>query len=477
MTRFTNYSRWATTGLLAVGSLAIGGCGIKDDLLSPQQPGTITAASIAGAGAAGAEALRVGALGQLKAWTPAGGGSNANNIMMLGDLLTDVWKSGDTFQQHNETDQRTIALSNSVLAGAYSEAQRSRGRFYDAIGALTAAVPDEKSEIAEMYWGIGLVEMSMSEVFCNGVPLGSIVDGVPLYTEPLTNQEGFALSITHYDSALALVQGLDDDYSVGIRNAALVAKARTLVDMGQFAEAAALVPESAVPTSYQYLVTFSQTTQDNEIWRYNGQGQSVARMVVGDSVDLLDGQKNIIHNAIPFASLNDPRVPIVFGSSTDPSTVAIDRATPFVQQGIWLKRDDPIVLVSGIDARLIEAEARLQASDIGGMMDILNALRTSSQTLAAFQVPAMAALPTPANITAAQNLFFREKAFWQFARGTRLGDLRRLIRQYGRTEDVVFPTGRFHKNGGPPYGTDVNLPVTDTEKSNPNFHGCIDRNA
>ena len=78
---------------------------------------------------------------------------------------------------------------------------------------------------------------------------------------------------------------------------------------------------------------------------------------------------------------------------------------------------------------------------------------------------------------AAVNLFFREKAFWQFGRGLRLGDLRRLIRQYGRSQDQVFPTGAFHKNGGPPYGTDVNLPVTDNENTNPNFKGCIDRNA
>src|SRR5665213_2457651 len=216
-------------------------------------------------------------------------------------------KSGDTFQQHNETDQRTISLNNTVLQTAYTAAQNSRGRFYDAINALTTASPDKKSEIAEMYWGVGLVEMSLSEVFCNGVPFGSVVNGSPVYTDPLTNQQGFALSITHFDSALALVNGATDSYSIGVRNATLVAKARALVDMGKFAEAAALVPASVVPTNYQYVITYSQPTQDNEIWTYNGQGQSVARMVVGDSVDLLNGQKNIIANAIPFASANDPR--------------------------------------------------------------------------------------------------------------------------------------------------------------------------
>jgi hypothetical protein len=474
MTRLGIHARWAVAGLLAIGALSFSACGVTDDLLEPQQPGTIKPGDIASAGAAGAEALRIGALGGLHDWTQGGGGGNSNNIMMMADLLTDVWKSGDTFTQHNETDQRVIQLNNSVLQNAYTAAQRSRGYFHDAIRAMQVAVPDSASQLAEMYWGLGLVEMSLSEVFCNGVPFGDVVDGVPSYTNPLTNQEGFALAVTHYDSALALATG-SDPLGVGIRNAALVAKARTLVDMGDFDGAATLV--ASVPTSYQYTLTYSQPTQSNEIWTHNGQGRSTARLVVGDSVDLLNGAENIVHNAIPFASAHDPRVPVV-GSSTDATVTSIDNATPYVQQQIWLHREDPNVLASGIDARLIEAEAALQNDDVPGMMTILNALRSSPQTLGAFQVPAMAELPEPASKEDAVSLFFREKAFWQFARGTRLGDLRRLIRQYGRTQDQVFPTGLFTKaNGAPPFGTDVNLPVTDNEKSNPNFHGCIDRSA
>ena len=85
--------------------------------------------------------------------------------------------------------------------------------------------------------------------------------------------------------------------------------------------------------------------------------------------------------------------------------------------------------------------------------------------------------PVPATLNDAINLFFREKAFWVFGRGQRLGDLRRLIRQYHRTQDNVFPTGTFHKNGNPAYGTDVNFPVTTNEIPNPAWKGCIDRDA
>jgi len=107
----------------------------------------------------------------------------------------------------------------------------------------------------------------------------------------------------------------------------------------------------------------------------------------------------------------------------------------------------------------------------------LNALRTASPrpVIGLTTIPAMAALPTPANATDATSLLFREKAFWTFGRGQRLPDLRRLVRQYGRTDDQVFPTGNYFKGGK--YGTDENFPVPDAERVNPLFTSCLDRKA
>ena len=145
---------------------------------------------------------------------------------------------------------------------------------------------------------------------------------------------------------------------------------------------------------------------------------------------------------------------------------------------LWQGRDDPIPMVSGIDARLIEAEAKLNASDFVGMMTILNTLRTTSQKIGNTVVPVMPILAaTPATKDAATSLFFREKAFWTFGRGQRLGDLRRLIRQYGRTEDNVFPSGIYSFTGtaAGTYGHDVNFPIPDAELVNGQFKGCTDR--
>jgi len=455
--------------LIAAGAVVAGCSTFKDQLLSPQQPGVIGPEAVASPTAA--DALRQGAISRLKTATVGGTGNGGAAVMTMGGLLADEWKSGDTFSQRVETDQRTIQGDNGEVAPFYQAEQRARGSAKDAIEALRKFLPEPAANIAQMYWAMGLAELQLSEQFCNGVPYGEINDGVPTYTNPLTNAEGFALALAHIDSGLALATATDT-FAVNTKYNLLAAKARILVNQGKFAEAATVA--AGVPTAYRWYMTFSTTTGDNPIWSYNN---SQKRWVVGDSFDT----QGLIKNALPFASAKDPRVPVAGTSVNSSLKLAFDNGTQFVNQTLF-NRSDWIPIVSGIDARLIEAEAKLNANDIAGMMTILNALRAAPQALSnAFNTPVMAALPNPANQTEATNLYFREKAFWQFSRGFRLGDLRRLIRQYKRTQDQVFPVGTFFKNGNPPYGTDVNFPVVRTstidEGANPNFHGCIDRSA
>jgi hypothetical protein len=88
-------------------------------------------------------------------------------------------------------------------------------------------------------------------------------------------------------------------------------------------------------------------------------------------------------------------------------------------------------------------------------------------------------LTDPGSADARVNLLFREKAFWTFSRGQRLGDLRRLVRQYGRSAGSVFPEGAHYK--GSTYGADVNFPLVQAERPNPNVpdtggtDACLDR--
>ena len=458
-------ARWAAAACVTA-VLALSACDWKNQLLEPQNPGLIDPGAVGSPAAAAA--LRVGAIGRLRNLVNCSGGEC---LWEEAGHLADEYKNADFQPTRQDVDQRTMTTNNGTLS--YSGITQIRGPIRDAIKAMKASLPDSTSQIGELYIALAFVEMSLAENFCNGIPLGSTENGVATTGEPLTNQQVLDSALAHLDTALSTTTGTDAG-SVFIRQTALVTRARVLVDKGAQATAAGLVTTTAVPTSFQYVWTSSAALNSDDlgIWTLVN---SVARVSVADSIDNWNGTAYLIRNAIPFSSLNDPRIPVLSGKLTSPKVAPEDGATDMYVQQLWRNRDDPIPMVSGLDARLIEAEAQLKAGNISAMMTILNALRTAPPRMGNFQPTAMTALPDPPDQASAVNLFFREKALWTFGRGQRLNDLRRMIRQYGRTEDQVFPAGVYPKGGT--FGHDVNFPVPDGELVNPLFKGCLDRNA
>jgi hypothetical protein len=229
-----------------------------------------------------------------------------------------------------------------------------------------------------------------------------------------------------------------------------------LLNLARFADAAAAV--ASEPTDFVWQMEHAQATNDNAIWSLN---ISARRYTIAESEGPL---------ALTFQTANDPRVPVCMGGTagcptSNPKVFDPGATFPLWVQKIWPERSSSVTIASGIEARLIEAEAKLQAND-ATYLDVLNALRARV---------GLAPLTDPGTVAARQDQLFRERAFWLFSTGHRLPDMRRLLRApYGRSQDQVFPTGPFIKGGS--YGTDVNFPVTQAEENNPNFHGCIDRN-
>lgn len=460
----TRLSRGAV-GVLALTAFATGCSNLKDELLAPQQPNVISPNDITTA--TGAEGLYVGAVGrfgQALNGSPSNSGSNQEAAWNEAGLFTDEFRNSDTFSQRVDADHRQLQTNDALITLSYAGLQQGRGYARDAANALIKYEPTAKAKIGELFFDIGFLELTLGQEFCNGIPLGQTVGGIPQYTQPLTDQQVFAAASARLDTAISYVSGATDAASVSVFRAANIAKARALVDQGQYAQAAALV--SGIPTSYQFNINYSNTTVDNQWWIM---GPSVKRYTLGDTTQ---ATAPVLIN---FLGNNDPRVPL------DPTVSGVPGQLSSVTFN-WTKRlsgrDDPLPIVSGIDARLIEAEAALNTGDYAGMVTILNALRSSSQTIGVFTVPANSLPPItaiPATKAAAVQLLFREKGFWQFGRGVRMDDLRRLVRQYGYTQDQAFPSGAYP--GGGTYGNQTNFPVPDAEKSNPNFKGCIDNNA
>lgn len=456
--------RGAAVGLaLAVFSSLTACDSVREDLLAADDPDIISPDAVKSA--AGADALRVGALSRLRDLGPGGGGSNGTVWVQAG-LLTDEWKSSNTFSQHNETDERKVQDNNSVALSMLRDLYRARTSAREAINGLREFKPTPAANIGQMYFVIGYTETLLAETFCNGTPLGDTSTGAVEYGPPLSNAEVFAQALAHLDSGLTLAAATDAA-STAIRHSLAITKARVLINLGRFADVTAAL--AGIPVSYRLQATFSLTTGSNAVWSIN---TSQKRFVVGDSLDPVGR----IQNAIPFASARDPRVPVTGTSTgTSPAGRGFDNSTNFIRQELF-GRTDAMPIVSGVDAELYKAEVDLRNDDFAAMTQKLNALRAAPQNLGAVTTPAMAPLTQPTTKDAAIDLYFREKAFWTYSRGMRLGDLRRLIRQYGRTQDKVFPTGTFFKTNTA-YGDDVNFPVMREELANPEFTGCTNRSA
>jgi hypothetical protein len=107
------------------------------------------------------------------------------------------------------------------------------------------------------------------------------------------------------------------------------------------------------------------------------------------------------------------------------------------------------------------------------------------------QTVGLPSLVDPGTDSGRVSLQFRERAFWLFGTSTRLGDLRRLIRQYGRDQSTVFPVGPYVNGNNPnlatpipSYGMDVTLTLppkvptsTSATISNPAYKGCLTSSA
>ncbi|MEO7513750.1 MAG: hypothetical protein ABIZ91_18575 [Gemmatimonadaceae bacterium] len=428
---------------------------VTDSLLEATDPDLINPTDVASAD--GAVALYNGGIQRFTAIT-----AGAESTWLFGGLLADEWSSSSTFVQNDETDQRAIQDNNSQVNNMLRRLYRARTSATQAIKSLKTYAPTDRARIGEMYFARGFAELQLASDFCNGIPLSDGTEVEIVFGQPQPVAAVFTTAVASLDSAIATANGTSAN-EVLVNRAARVAKARAQLGLNQIAQAATSV--AGIPTSFAYQHTFTETTTRNTIWSL---GLSALRYSVADSVEG-NGRNIVVANAIPFGSAKDPRVPVIDTRKAGQDGQTFTRTTSiFAQLGA-------VDVVNGIDARMIEAEAALKAGNVAQWLSIHNALRAAPPALGAVQPAAMAPLTDPGTDAARINLHFREKAFWTFGRGQRLGDLRRLIRQYGRTAANTFPSGVHYKGGN--YGTDVNLPITQSEQNNPNFTQCLDRNA
>ena len=427
---------------MAILVITINSC---DSILEVTDPDIVTPDALNNE--AGLQTLRAGSLGDLAvamSGSSAGHGATTGLIVMSG-LMSDEYDYSGTFPSRREGDTRILQNTNTDIDRIFGNLHRARGTAELTID-LATEVGGDPDIISEMQSVAGYVNLLFAETFCAGIPFSKApTDGGDLeFGMPLSSQEMFQSASDWFDQAIATNSPNQD-----LTNLALVGKARALLGLGQIAEAANEV--ASVPTEFVYNVEHSSNSlrQENGIYTMTA---------VRRQYSIADG-KGI--NGLMYRSSMDPRTPWDGGTE-----FGQDDITLYFNQLKYTSPSDPVVLASGIEARLIEAEAAAQEGNAAEVATIHNALRADIG-LAPLDLTGMSTEELVTN-------HFAERAFWLYSTAHRHGDLRRLVRVYGRPIAEVFPTGDYFKGGQ--YGSDVAFLVPQSEANNPNYQGCLDLN-
>jgi starch-binding outer membrane protein, SusD/RagB family len=448
----------------------------QDDLLTVPTPDVVLPKDLTGA--AVLPNAYAAAIGDFQVAYAGSGGNvvgtfgDTEGLVLISGLLSDELLNAETFPTRLEVDRRATNPVNATMLEVFQLAQRARATaelVAKSYGEFDPANPNR----AEVLALAGFMYILFAENYCNGVPNSTVnADGTFTYGDPQTGTQLLNNAVAKFDSAITIATAAGASGANAL-NLARIGKGRALLNLNNPAGAAAAV--TAVPSTYAYNINHDENTtrQYNGVYTFTVTSK---RFTVADKEGV---------NGLPFVTTNDPRVPVVR------TTNGFDGATPFYRTPKFTSlaqnpaRGAPTPLALGTEARLIEAENALRLGDAVTFLAKLNDARVNAKTYSDAPVPPAALAPllvtdVPADAVGRQNLLFRERAFDLYLTSHRVGDLRRLIRQYGRATETVFPTGIYNPLGaaaGNNYGPDVNLPVPFEETNNPQYKACLDRTA
>ena len=372
-------------------------------------------------------------------------GTGTEGQVILSGLMSDEFLLSTTPPSQQEVDQRAVAYeTNGSIATFYTQLQKAREGAEKAIPRLQLESPDglDDVRIPELWSRAGYIYVYFGESFCDGVAYSTTLGSTVIHDTSRTRLETLTRAVDRFDSALA-----SPTLPLEIEYLARIGMARAYLDLSRDSATAAAALVATVPTGFSYDVEHAPVPFQlaNAVFTYSeGSLISVSHAEGGTGLPYHDDRTRT-----PVDSLLDIDGNVVPG---------LDLTTPQFYQRKYLSEADPIPVATGLEARLIEAEAQLAATAYAAMTGILNNLRAGT---------ALPTLAVPATQAEAEDQLFSERAFWLFATGHRLGDLRRLVRDYGRPADQVFPVGTYFKGGD--YGTNVSLAIPFSAENNPRF--------
>lgn len=335
-----------------------------EGLLDVPDPGIVTPEE--NAGPAAVESKTVGVVGT--------GIEAVDDYALYAGLFTDEMISSGTFPTRREVDERDILTSNITvnqevyepLHTVRSLADRRAEEFREALDdpAFSEVPGDLREGIAISTWWSGYSRVLLSELYCES----TLDAGAPLGSDARMEE---ALELFRQAESAAGDAGLE-----AYVHAALVGQARALLWLRRFAEADAAA--AAVPRDFRLEAEHSgnDPTQGNEVfqvtWGSATAGTNI-RWTVGAG-DEPDRQFEAFAEFDRFVELGivDPASPLRGQAQNDQIEVNL--------QLIYDEEASPVVIASGVEARLIRAEVAVRESRAGDAEGLINDLRSDWPT-------------------------------------------------------------------------------------------------
>lgn len=449
----TQRKRWVAFGLVG-GMLGLSAC---EGILRVDEDGIIEFADLEASGPTAVPTIVNGVIGNYH--------EAVDDITRYAALLTDEMIASGTFETRLQVDRRRIQVNNSSLTGAvYAPLHQARMQADTTVDLLRTRLsdPDFAEVEAELLEGIalgnlygGLSRLWLGELYCWSILTGMFPESSPLMPDARVQQ---ALAVLLEAERVAAMNGLQD-----IRLAAILGQARAHLWLGDYSMAAALA--SVVPRDFVYWAEYSHNdpSQFNEMYMFTWGDVEAIRWTVGDGTAPTRGSERWEH-LDEFQTLQLLQV-------DPPDLDAFTSSIPVVLQNLYSEPDANVLVASGIEALLIQAETAVRAGQTMMAEQWLNDLRSDYNLRATVHwnveppdtADALQPLTLTGNLTSDVKSVADERARELWLTGDRLTTSRRLRRDptvaidlfpsiksaIGGGDDIAFPMVQFELDNNP----------------------------
>lgn len=378
-----------------------------------------------------------------------------DDFALYAALFTDEMILAGTFPTRIDVDERIVQLdpdNGTVTDELYEPLQVARASADRGVTQFQAALEDPKfadfeDDLAEgialgQLYG-GYIRLFLAELYCGAV----LEEDGPAVSSDAAAQA----AVERFQAARATAQQAD---LPDVETAAVVGEGRALVWLDQIQEASETV--ASVRTDFVFVSGYADNdnVQWNEVFAQSwGRSPFQLRWTVGD------GTAGNRHNERwPYFDEWLAQGLLV----DDPEDFeAVEIGVPVALELLYDASSRPIVLASGWEARMIEAEALLRAGDAQGAESLVNELLSSALVNPMAQVNPDLSLGAFAPVTFTGNLandlpqLARARAAGLWLTGERQATLRRYAERDGVD---LYPAGT--------QGNDTSFPIVQQEIDN-----------